>query len=267
MLILLNPFSGDPTTYTYTTGNYCPQVVPDQTIAFTINLVGDVTNYCPQTVPDYGFGVMSTQTDTNYCAQDYDGSPAVAGQTGKVVGAQYLVYHDRTTSGSWGSQDYNNEFPFYMLTMYGPLSVISKGASPSNPYQYQISYRDSGGNPQVATYLNTSGGGDTFHFVTAIRFVRQDGTSEANDILQDPNAVAAVPGFYDINFTINTSTQTDTNYCPQDSNGFYDSSIAADGTVLYCQQDTSGLPNPYDPIPADGTVLYCQQDTSGLPTP
>ena len=41
----------------------------------------------------------------------------------------------------------------------------------------------------------------------------------------------------------------------------------ADGTIIYCQQDTSGLPNPYDPIPADGTIVFCSQDTSGLPTP
>jgi hypothetical protein len=90
--------------------------------------------------------------------------------------------------------------------------------------------------------------------------------------------------FFNIDFTIVTSTQTDTGYCPQDASDFYvqpitycaqDTSslpnpyspIPADGTVLYCQQDTSSLPNPYSPIPADGTIVYCQQDTSGLPTP
>jgi hypothetical protein len=41
----------------------------------------------------------------------------------------------------------------------------------------------------------------------------------------------------------------------------------ADGTILYCAQDASVLPDPYDPILADGTIIYCEQDTSGLPTP
>ena len=41
----------------------------------------------------------------------------------------------------------------------------------------------------------------------------------------------------------------------------------ADGTIIYCAQNTSGLPNPNDPIPADGTFIYCTQDTSGLPKP
>ena len=40
-----------------------------------------------------------------------------------------------------------------------------------------------------------------------------------------------------------------------------------DGFIKFCEQDTSVLPNPYDPILADGTIIYCAQDTSGLPTP
>lgn len=38
----------------------------------------------------------------------------------------------------------------------------------------------------------------------------------------------------------------------------------ADGAVIYCAQDTSGLTNPYDPTPTNGTITYCAQNTSGL---
>ena len=43
--------------------------------------------------------------------------------------------------------------------------------------------------------------------------------------------------------------------------------IPTDGSFVYCQQDTSGLPSANAPIAADGTILYCNQDVSGLPTP
>lgn len=64
-------------------------------------------------------------------------------------------------------------------------------------------------------------------------------------------------GFFDIDFGINYQTQTNTDYCPQDTTGFFD----IDFVINYqTQTDTD-----YCPMQLSATTgVYCSQDTSGF---